>query len=292
MDDGSSSSFNPIDAVVIPLASLSIIACIISLVVLIYFKLYLSFIYRLVFYSFTSLVIFSLGTIAFTIVYILQDKHDSDDLVTATYFISFSQLAITSLLTTALTLCICVLVLCNHQFTYIADIVMVVCTVILVIPIAISYTALSFFVCIFLTVLALVPLCGRACGYKTCVKTIRTKESHRKALKEILPLLILPLSIYFTSFLVMVTVVFNERHIALLFSGVLGLITALTFALHLCCIGKTNLSKQQGRMYLHRSDNQPETSHSTEEEGNTSESCNTEDQHMSKGEEDTQHLLP
>ena len=90
----------------------------------------------------------------------------------------------------------------------------------------------------------------------------------------------------------MVTIGFIDEHIALLFSGVLGLITALTFALHLCFIGKTNLSKQQGRMNLHRSDNQPETSHSTEEEGNTSETCSTEDQYMSEGEEDTQHLLP
>ena len=201
MDGGSSSSFNPIDAVAIPLASLSTIACIISLVVLIYFKLYRSFIYRLVFYSFTSLIIFSLSTIAFNILRI------DFNLELAAKFISFSLLAISSLLTTALTLSICVLVLCNHQFTYRADIVVVVFTIILVIPVVLSYTALSFLVYIFLTLLALVPLCGRACGYNMCVKTIRTKKSHRKALKEILPLLILPLSIYFTSFLV----IFNHR---------------------------------------------------------------------------------
>ena len=68
------------------LASLSIIACIISLVVLKYFKLYRSFIYRLVFYSFTSLIIFSLGTIAFTIVYILQKNHIDSNLGAAVYF--------------------------------------------------------------------------------------------------------------------------------------------------------------------------------------------------------------
>ena len=51
------------------LASLSIIACIISLVVLIYFKLYRSFIYRLMFYSFISLIILSSSTIVITIFY-------------------------------------------------------------------------------------------------------------------------------------------------------------------------------------------------------------------------------
>ena len=68
-DNGSSSglsnsteSVGIIEDFTFSLAGLSIIACIISLVVLIYFKLYRSFIYRLMFYSFISLIILSSST--------------------------------------------------------------------------------------------------------------------------------------------------------------------------------------------------------------------------------------
>ena len=63
----SNSTIEIIDAFTISLASLSTIDCIIALVVLIYFKLYHSFIYRLVLYSFVSLIILSLSTTAMTI---------------------------------------------------------------------------------------------------------------------------------------------------------------------------------------------------------------------------------
>ena len=43
---------------------------------------------------------------------------------------------------------------------------------------------------IILTTLALLPVCCRTCGYNRCVRSVATRESHQRALKEILPLFI------------------------------------------------------------------------------------------------------
>ena len=287
-----------IDAFTISLASLSTVGCIIALVVLIYFKLYRSFIYRLVLYSFLSLIILSSSTTAFTISYMQTEQVNASLIVTTTIFFYVS-LAIPSLLATIINLCICVLALCNHQFTYRADIVLLIFSFALVAVMIISYIAfIPPLLNVFLTVLTLVPLCSRACGYNMCVKTVRTRESHRKALKEILPLLILPLPAYFPFRLTLSSLLFFFQgvHVALLFSGTLGLITTLSFALHLCFIGKANLNKQRGinktPQVDYESANQHHTRHTTMYtmgEG-ISESCNTEYPYVSEGEEDTQYL--
>ena len=320
MDAGtnSNSSLSQVDYdVSISLASLSIIACIISLVVLIYFKLYRSFIYRLMLYSFISLIILSLSTITMTIFYcqltmywndtdvpIMVTPHNYIVKIISQEFLIVS-LLVTFVFATIISLCICVLVLCNHHFTYRADIVLFislipgfllisgVCAAICFlahsceIPIIIFYT-IPFLVNVFLTVLALIPLCGRACGYNMCVKTIRTRESHRKALKEILPLFILPLPspIFMTH---LNTILFVQGYLqsfmnfinkkstsislgvnltdVIPVSGALGFVAALSFALHLCFIGKAKLCKQRGRKKTPQVDygivNQPHTRHTT-----------------------------
>ena len=163
--------------------------------------------------------------------------------------------------------------------------------------------AILMFVNEFLTLLALVPLCSRACGYNICVKTVRTKESHRKALKEILPLFILPLP-PFVPYLILIignTILYGSNlhiKIALLVTSTLGLIATLAFGLHLCFIGKTKLCKQRGRMKTPQVDygtvNQPHIRHTTvyvEGEGIMSETCNTEHPYVSEGEEDSRYLL-
>ena len=53
------------DGVSIPLAGVSTIACIIALGVLLYYKMWRSFIYRLVLYKFISLIVFSLSSIIY-----------------------------------------------------------------------------------------------------------------------------------------------------------------------------------------------------------------------------------
>ena len=54
-----------------------------------------------------------------------------------------------------------------------------------------SLFSVAFLVNFVFTTLTLVPLCCRACGNNLCMKTAATIESHRKALREILPLFIL-----------------------------------------------------------------------------------------------------
>ena len=342
----SSSSLSQVDYdVSISLASFSIIACIISLVVLIYFKLYRSFIYRLMFYSFISLIILSLSTITTTIFYCEATMYFNDGVPTIViphnYIVEvisqefmFVSLLVTFVFGTIITLCICVLVLCNHQFSYRADIVLFislipgfllisgVCAAICFlahsceIPIIIFYT-IPILVNVFLTVLALVPLCGRACGYNMCVRTIRTRESHRKALKEILPLF---LPYFVPTFMINLnTILFvqgmsqsimnfiNKMSTSISLSenltdvipvsGALGLVAALSFALHLCFIGKAKLCKQRGRKKTPQADygtvNQPHTRHTTVyvEGRGMSETCNTEHPYVNESEEDTRYLL-
>ena len=130
-------------------------------------------------------------------------------------------------------------------------------------PIILIITSLSFFdKHVRMAVLTLVPLCSRACGYNMCVKTVRTRESHRKALKEIL-VFILPLLSYLPFFMIIYKI-----DITMLVSSALGLIAVLSFALHLCFIGKANLNKQQDiKKSSPQADygtvNQPHTDHCT-----------------------------
>ena len=124
---------------------------------------------------------------------------------------------------------------------------MLIFSPILVVVFGVFLFFIAFLVNAVLTVLTLVSLCSRACGYK---KTVRTRESYRKALKEIFPLLILPIPSYFLVtfpfFLFIIILlsqgmfsIFTYSKIVLLVSSALGLITVLSFALHLCFIGKT-----------------------------------------------------
>ena len=87
---------------------------------------------------------------------------------------------------------ISVLALCNHQFTYKADIVSLIslipgilvfievnALIFIVIPGDKKITLIVFYIPpilanAFLTVLTLVPLCSRAFGYNMCVETVRT----------------------------------------------------------------------------------------------------------------------
>ena len=183
----------------------------------------------------------------------------------STQIVSQVSLLVIFVLATIISLCICILTLCNHQFTYRADISLIsgffviscVNAIIFIlggeIPYIIFYS-IPILVNVFLTALTLVPLCGRAYGYNICVKTIHTKESHRKALKGILPLLILPLPSYMSflmllmpSILYLHGILYLSFKLGLLVSGALGLNCAVAFALHLCFIRKAKLCEQRGR---------------------------------------------
>ena len=120
-------------AVSIPLTGVSTIACVISLGVLLYYKMWQRFIYRLVLYMFVSLTCLSLSIISSL----------SHDLVVAESGVSLttnktgvadgiiiifvdSSLATTFMLVTCIAICIYLMALHNYQFTYKSDICLLV----------------------------------------------------------------------------------------------------------------------------------------------------------------------
>ena len=232
-----------------------------------------------------------------------------------------SSLATAHMLVTCITVCIYLMALHNYQFTYKSDLILLVPSI-LYLMVVITLTviwgvlhhydkrgvtilnifALPFLVNVVFIALTLVPLCCRACGYNLCMKTAATIESHRKALREILPFFILVVP----SFLVIVVwlvwfsikafyidgvdicdVDFNDILSALV---AIGLLNAVCFALHLFFIRK-NLKKLRGkkkasRSYQHRTHR---TTVYTSE--GISETCNTVSPFVSESEEDTRYLL-
>ena len=164
---------------------------------------------------------------------------------------------------------------------------------------------LPFLVNVLFIALTLVPLYCRACGYNLCMKTAATIESHRKALREILPffILIVPSFLVIVVWIVWCSILsgfiggvhnfdtdFNDILSALV---ALGLLNAVCFALHLFFIRK-NLKKLQGKKKASRTANynQHHTHRTTvyTSEG-ISETCNTESPLLSESVEDTRYLL-
>ena len=311
----------------IPLAGVSTIACIIALGVLLYYKMWRSFIYRLVLYKFISLIVFSLSSIilfAFYLIIFTKEKagvnlvNETTNLRIILFTCANGSLSIFYSFMTCLTVCVYLMALHNYQFAYKSDLCIVVPSILyFVIPAVartviippplfhINYLCISVIVYVLyglpilvnivFTALTLVPLCCRACGYNLCMKTAATIESHRKALREILPFysLLVPLLIIFIY-------IFNVRSVGVIIYsdivfGAPGLIYALSFALHLFFIRK-NLKKFRGKRKAPRTTGygsvQRRTYHveSFTSEG-ISETCNTEHVVVSEDEEDTRFLL-
>ena len=165
---------------------------------------------------------------------------------------------------------------------------------------------LPFLVNVLFIALTLVPLCCRACGYNLCMKTAATIESHRKALREILPffILIVPSFLVIIVWIVWFSIAsgfigggvhnydadFNDILSALV---ALGLLNAVCFALHLFFIRK-NLKKLQGKKKASRSANyiQHRTHRTTVYTSKgISETCNTVSPLVNESGEDTRYLL-
>ena len=165
--------------------------------------------------------------------------------------------------------------------------------------------ALPFLVKVVFIALTLVPLCCRACGYNLCMKTAATIESHRKALREILPFFILIVP----SFLVIVVWIVWFTIKAIFIGGVhdydadfndilsaivaLGLLNVVCFALHLFFIRK-NLKRLRSKKKASRTANfiqhrtHPTTVYTS---AGISETCNTVSPFVNESEEDTRYLL-
>ena len=311
----------------LPLAGVSTIACIIALEVLLYYKMWrTTFIYRLVLYMFTSLIIFNLCEIIFLSIELwLQSAKiisstacfSSGFNVTATIFCNGSMVIFFTLMT-CITVCIYLMALHNYQFTYKSDLCLLISSIlylmIVVVIIIVHIGKINHRECIHIvyvlllnltipvnivfTALTLVPLCCRACGYNLCMKTAATIESHRKALREILPLFILIVPSVLV--IILQLVVNTAGNVAVVVSHAIlmssGLVSSLSFALHLCFIRK-NLKKLRSKkkttgMINYGSINLRRTHRTTAytSEG-ISETCNTEYLPVSESGEVTRFFL-
>ena len=309
-------------AVPLFLAVVSTIACITALGVLLYYKMWRKFIYRLVLYTLISLIVLSLSIILLMIVS-LAHTTNVGIFVALSVFI-YGSLGTAVMLVACMNVCIYLMALHSYQFTYKSDlcllvssffyvIIVVILTIALnvlflqmdydsslvILMIVIGILDLPFLVNVAFTTLALVPLCCRACGYNMCMKTAATIESHRKALKEILPLFLLILPSFLFAFLSGIQ--FASRSLAVEIIIVIihyvslstaGLSFAIFFAIHLFFVRKS-LKKLRAKKRVQRETvNQHHTHHTTAytSEG-MSETCNTEYQLVSENEEDTRFLL-
>ena len=326
-------------AVSIPLSAVSIIAYVLALGVLLYYKMWRTFIYRLVLYMFISLIFFSMSEIIYSSAVVLlkeagEINHSTsaynitrgNDTVVLTFLFMLvtSSLSTAHMLVTCIIVCIYLMALHNYQFTYKSDLCLLVPSILYLMVVNIltvlwgvlqyydrrgviilNLFALPFLVNIVFTALTLVPLCCRACGYNLCMKTAATIESHRKALREILPFFILIVP----SFLVIVVWIVWFSVKAVFIGGIhgyeadfndilsalvaLGLLNAVCFALHLFFIRK-NLKKLQGKKKASRTANynQHRTRRTTVYTSKgISETCNTVSPFVSESGEDTRYLL-
>ena len=326
-------------AVSIPLSAVSIIAYVLALGVLLYYKMWRSFIYRLVLYMFISLIFFSVSGICYSSVIVLLKEAREINTTTSAYNITrgngtavltfvfmlmTSSLATAHMLVTCITVCIYLMALHNYQFTYKSDLCLLVPSILyLMVVISLSVIwdvfghfdrrgvtilsifGLPFLVNIVFIALTLVPLCCRACGYNLCMKTAATIESHRKALREILPffILIVPSFLVIVVWIVWCSILsgfiggvlnfdadFNDILSALV---AIGLLIAVCFALHLFFIRK-NLKKLRGKKKASRTANfiQHRTHRTTVYTSKgISETCNTVSPLVNESEEDTRYLL-
>ena len=322
------------DYVALSLAGVSIIACIIAVGVLLYYKMWRTFIYRLVLYLFISLIVSSFTAVGISLFdYLLisnrnmtlkevnMASENQTDLFVVKVILLVSvlgSLAIAFLFVTCINASITLMALRNYQFTYISDLCLLALSILIgiisIITTVVRYTRADFdaqttiiilasisiaaflFNLIFAT-LTLVTLCCRACGYNLCMKTAATIESHRKALREILPFYILLVPYPLFILLYLGSLIYKSGHVYSVYSVITfslpGLVCAVSFALHLCFIRKKlkNLRRRNTRRQSSKYGSVTHN-HSTEftQEG-ISEFWNTEHIVVRESEYDDQFLI-
>ena len=255
------------------LAGVSTIACIIALGVLLYYKMWRTFIYRLVLYLLISLMASSFATVGYSLfdyflisngnITLLEVNKNQTDFFVIKVIIVFSvngSLIISSVFVTCINASITLMALRNYQFTYRSDLCLLALSILIgIISIIIMATIFRYTIYdhdeqigvkivasifsaallvnfIFAT-LTLVPLCCRACGYNLCMKTAATIESHRKALRGILPFFILIVPSFFFIYIHFGLLMYTHAQVYnfIIFS-LPALVCAVSFALHLCFI--------------------------------------------------------
>ena len=308
----------------------STIVHIIALGVLVFFKMYRKFVYRLLLYAFVALLISSISWTAYllTIIKVQGQQVEFETFSNKSISIMFYYLHVGSLIffyliQTSMSLCMYILAIHHHQFTsWVADLIFLIVCLILSQIITISFVVtllllhlspvfLSIGVTCYIlislanigfTALTLMPMCCRACGYNLCTRSVATRESHRQALREILPLYILLSPSVGALASVILLLAWKSADIILaqwvpstnIF--IAGLLLPLSFAVHLYILGKTKLNKLRGKKRPQPTTygtiaNQPHTHRPTvfTSEG-ISETCNTDYPHVSEDEVDRELL--
>ena len=323
--------------VLLAAASLSLIACLLALGALLFFNMYRNFFYRLLLYTFVTLIFLSSIWILQPIIHLLDHEKHMESITqnncstkqnissNILSYTVYSSLCTIYLLLTSLNFCLYLLSIHHYQFSsWVADLIFLVTCLLLPQPLTLTPTiacggitlswkshdcptfvlliaaaTIVLLTNIILTTLALLPVCCRACGYNRCVRSAatRSRESYQRALKEILPLFIF---LSYTCFAI-ISLVLAAVKCKLIdaFLRLLGLFLALSFATHLCILGKAKLKKLRGRnrsLATHKSYGsmviQQHTHRTTvfTSEG-ISETCNTDYPHVSEDEVDKKLYL-
>ena len=217
-------------------------------------------------YKLLSLTGSSLATIILYFLLIIKETREDIDLnndpvIIAFRSVSYGCVAIAIMIAVYIPICIYLMALHSYQFTHKADLCLLIPSILPLISSAVYMvliyvchclqvtfltneiaSVMIFLINIVFTLLTIAPLSCRACGYKMCMKTTATKESHRKALVEVLPLFILTLLPSFCYSFVIILADNLDNSDDVLFSifvsrnvlyGIPGLFSALSVALHL-----------------------------------------------------------
>ena len=310
-----------------------LIIIIITLGVLLFFKMYRKFIYRLLLYAFVALIISSISWTGnlLTIIKVQGQQveletftNSSISIIILFQYIYAGSILLFFLLLTSMSLYMYILAIHHHQFTsWVADLIfLLVCLILSQLsaismltlrlpyqapvsdPIEVTCYILIFLATVCFTALTLVPMCFRACGYNNlCMRSVATRESHQQALREILPLFILLSPSVGTLACIILELAWKSAKVLLLEKWLpsidiftAGLLLPLSFAVHLCILGKTKLKKLRGKKRPLPTTygtiaNQPHTHRPTvfTSEG-ISETCNTDYPHVSEDEVDRELL--
>ena len=303
---------------------------IIVLGVLVFFKMYRKFIYRLLLYAFVALMTASISWTAYLLTNIkVQGQQVEFEIFTNSSISSIflhihvGGLNFVYLLLISMSLYMYILAIHHHQFTsWVADLIFLLVCFILSQIITISFLVTSNplyqspatialeVTCYILYLLQMLVSqhshwcqCVSELVVLTCaMRSVATRESHQRALRETLPLFILISPSVGTLAYIILQLAWKSADVILqqwvptIDISTTGLLLPLSFAVHLCILGKTKLMKLRGKRRPQPTTygtiaNQPHTHRPTvfTSEG-ISETCNTDYPHVSEDEVDRELL--
>ena len=319
-------------------ACVSIMACLVTIVVLMMFKMYREFIYRLYLYTLIMLTLYSIIEIFHLMLLYKNDNHDFlflGYMYSCFFYVSLSLMSSYIFYLHKLAMYYQV----HNKFVYDLN----YCTASLILPTLSSVflklvcgngdddfdstntspiiscthtTNFMLLITVFMVVLifngifitcVIASLCLKACG---CIATTLMKDRYQRALKETMPLLILPVATqmyaYYACIAHYVVPIFKPeiyglaiQLVSAVLGGLIGFVASLSFGLHLYILGKRKLRKLRGHTRkppaaaaVYGTMNQQHTHKTTEYTApGISETCNTTFPHVSEDDVDREILM-